>query len=104
MMKKGKSIAETTTSGTPMEPVEQILAQRKAFETAVALRAWQMLPPMPAIATDSNELTEDDLERVSGGSVFMATVSAGVVVASASVSAGAVVSGVVVVATVKKTS
>jgi len=31
---------ETPLSETPADPAEQILAQRKAFETAVTLRAW----------------------------------------------------------------
>ena len=105
---------EALPSGTPIDPVEQILAQRKAFETAVTLRAWSdaafaeqlaqdpvaainaafgtelptdldlqlhhetsttlhlALPPMPVIPPDSDELSEDDLERVAGGSFGIA--------------------------------
>ena len=105
---------ETPTPSTPMTPNEQILAHRKAFETAVTLRAWNdpafaeqlaknpvaainaefstqlpaeldiqlhhetpttlhlALPPNPTLAADGHELTEDDLERVAGGSLGIA--------------------------------
>lgn len=119
---------EALPSGTPIDPVEQILAQRKAFETAVTLRAWSdaafaeqlaqdpvaainaafnielpadldiqlhhetsttlhlTLPPMPVIPPDSDELSEDDLERVAGGATYLVvTIS----ITSATVSATA---------------
>ena len=107
-----------TDTTAPASLAEQILAQRKAFESAVTLRVWNdpafaeqlaqdpvaainaafgaelpaelevhlhhetpntlhlVLPP--AIAPADHELTEDDLEQVAGGAVFVkvtATVS-----------------------------
>ena len=121
---------------TPAKFAELVLAQRKAFETAVTLRAWNdpvfaeqlalepiaainaafdldlpaditvnihhetstslhlSLPPMPAIAIDSNELTDDDLERVSGGGLAL-----GASIISAGAGISLTVSGVSVVST-----
>lgn len=124
---------QSSTSATPADPVEQILAQRKAFETAVTLRAWNdpafaeqlaqdpvaainaafdielptdvdihvhhespttlhlALPQIPIVPTSSDELSEDDLERVAGGSFGIAAsvVSVGLSVSAASAAASA---------------
>jgi len=126
---------ETPTPAASMTPNEQILAQRKAFETAVTLRAWNdaafaeqlaedpvaainaafgielpaeldvqlhhetpttlhlALPPTPLLAAGDDELTEDDLERVAGGSFGIAASAVASIVSGVSV-------GVSVVSTV----
>lgn len=129
---------ETRTSDTQINPAEQLLEQRKAFETAVTLRTWSdpafaealrgdpaaainaafgielpaeldiqlhhetpttlhlALPQKPTLAADGHELTEDDLERVAGGSLiivqtaFVASTAAGISAASAGLSAASV--------------
>ena len=128
---------ENPISTTPMTTNQQVLAQRKAFETAVTLRAWNdpafaeqlaknpvaainatfglelpaeldiqlhhetqttlhlALPPVPLLAAADDELSENDLERVAGGSFGLAASAIASIVSGAGVGV-TVVSAVIV--------